>query len=417
MPKIKLSSIIAPYYYPLHKSVQSLEYSTYRLKGGRGSLKTSFIAAETFVILDRHPDICAAVFMKQKARLKLGAFAVYQSMLHRMNLDDEYLISKSPLRLTRIKTGQTIDFFGLDDPNKTKGVATADPRLYYGVLDFEELDQFTGNDEIETAKASIIRGGDLSWCFQCYNPPANANNWVNVDSEKDIPGRLVHTSDYTKVPVQWLGKAFLREVALAKAANYEAYEWRYLGKITGCKGLIFNNVKSYTIDPAQLFDYIFQGLDFGWADPKAFVRVGYDMDTRSIYFLDEFVASETPDSTVAQWICSKGYYDTKVILESAGGEEKAPVYRNAGIPCSVVNKGGGLKLGGIEWLASRAAIYIDPVRCPIAWQEFTTYEWKKDRAGNVISPNTPVDGNDHTIDSCRYAISEYFRTLGGKLDV
>ena len=71
-----------------------------------------------------------------------------------------------------------------------------------------------------------------------------------------------------------------------------------------------------------------------------------------------------------------------------------------------MNKGGGLKLGGIEWLASRSNIYIDPVRCPIAWQEFTTYEWKKDRNGEVISPNVPVDGNDHTIDSCRYAISD-----------
>lgn len=417
MHKTKLSSIIAPYYYPLHVSVQSLEYTTYRLKGGRGSLKTSFIAAETFILLDKHPHICAAVFMKQKARLKLGAFAVYQSMLHRMHLDDEYLISKSPLRLTRLKTGQTIDFFGLDDPNKTKGIATASPDLYYAITDFEELDQFNGNDEIETAKASVIRGGDLAWCFQCYNPPANVNNWVNLDSAKDVQGRLVHHSDYTKVPVQWLGKAFLREVAAAKLANPEAYEWRYLGKVTGCKGLIFSNVKSYTVDPNQRFDYLFQGLDFGWADPKAFVRVGYDTDTRALYFLDEFVASETPDSTVAEWICSKGYYDVLTILESAGGAEKEAVYRSYGIPTSVVNKGGGLKLGGIEWLASRSAIYIDPTRCPNAWQEFTTYEWKKDRTGKVISPNTPVDGNDHTIDSCRYAISEFFRSLGGKLDV
>ena len=417
MRKTKLSSIIAPYYYPLHKSVQNHEYATYRLKGGRGSLKTSFIAAEVFILLDKYPNICAAVFMKHKTRIKLGAFAVYQSMLHRMHLDSEYIISKSPFRLTRIKTGQTIDFFGLDDPGKTKGVSTSSPDLYYGITDFEELDQFSGNSEIETAKASIVRGGDLAWCFQCYNPPQNANNWVNVDSAKNIPGRIVHHSDYTKVPVEWLGKAFLQEVHMSMLLNKEDYEWRYLGKVTGCKGLIFNNISSYTYNQSQSFDFIFQGLDFGWADPKAFVRVGYDLDTRSLYFIDEFVASETSDTVVAQWIANKGYCDTMTILESAGGSEKEIVYRSFGIPTSVVNKGGGLKLGGIEWLASRSNIYIDPVRCPIAWQEFTTYEWKKDRNGEVISPNVPVDGNDHTIDSCRYAISDYFRSLGGKLDV
>lgn len=64
---------------------------------------------------------------------------------------------------------------------------------------------------------------------------------------------------------------------------------------------------------------------------------------------------------------------------------------------------------GIKWLQELNHIYIDPIRCPNVWREFTSAEYERDKFGNVTT-KIP-DGDDHTIDSCRYATEEYWNNL------
>lgn len=408
-----IKKLIAPNFYSLHIDIQNRRHSVYRLKGGRGSLKTSTIIVEVLLLMQKHKELCTAVFMKQSNRIRQGAFANYVEMIERAGLSSEYSISISPMRITNKRTGQIIAFFGLDDPNKTKGISTGNPNTYFGITHFEELDQFNGNREIDTAVDSVTRGGDLSWCFQCYNPPQNSNNWVNKDSLINVKGRLVHSSDYRTVPVEWLGEAFINKVRLCYNRNEKEYRWRYLGEVTGIEGQVFGNIEQWQYDPDKQYDFIFQGLDLGWQDPKAFVRIGYIIDTRELYILDEFYKSKAPNSEVANFIYERGYTDAITIIESAGGSEAMQAYTERGIPMQVVNKGNHLKMNGIEFLSSRQGIFIDPDRTPNAWEEFSLYEWKKDKNGEVISPACPIDGNDHTIDATRYAISQHIGVLGG----
>ena len=46
MNKVSLKSIIGPAFYDVHKYVKNQVYMHYWLKGGRGSLKSSFIGIE-----------------------------------------------------------------------------------------------------------------------------------------------------------------------------------------------------------------------------------------------------------------------------------------------------------------------------------------------------------------------------------
>ena len=39
----------------------------------------------------------------------------------------------------------------------------------------------------------------------------------------------------------------------------------------------------------------------------------------------------------------------------------------------------------MKWLSSLAKIVIDPNRCPVSTEEFTTYEFEQDKDGNYIS--------------------------------
>ena len=49
-------------------------------------------------------------------------------------------------------------------------------------------------------------------------------------------------------------------------------------------------------------------------------------------------------------------------------------------------------------------IVIDPVRCPLAYEEFRLKEFERDRDGTWV--DEIPDGNDHSIDAVRYAVMD-----------
>ena len=50
-----------------------------------------------------------------------------------------------------------------------------------------------------------------------------------------------------------------------------------------------------------------------------------------------------------------------------------------------------------EWLAGLREIVIDPVRCPLAYEEFRLKEFEHDCDGTWV--DEIPDGNDHSIDA------------------
>lgn len=64
---------------------------------------------------------------------------------------------------------------------------------------------------------------------------------------------------------------------------------------------------------------------------------------------------------------------------------------------------------GVKWLQELNHIYIDPDRTPNAYREFTTYEYQRDKFGNLTT-KLP-DKDNHTIDATRYAVEEYWSTV------
>ena len=392
-------------------------YHIYRLKGGRGSTKSSYIAGEVYNLLLKHPFACAVVFMKQQNRLRTGAYALYRETAIRMGIDKYFDFCLSPMCITYKPTGQQILFFGLDDPFKTKGISTGNPNTYVAISHFEELDQFFGVGEIDTALESLIRGGDIHWCFQCYNPPQNRNNWCNRDSLKDIPGRLVHHSDYRMVPPDWLGKAFYEQMRRTRARSEMEYRWRYLGEATGTGGSVFENVRDIVLTPEMIsqFDNHYNGQDWGYyPDPAAFVRWHYDVPTDSLYCVGENVKNKTSYSQAAKDIIKNGWNDVYTILDSARGGEMLDAFRNEGILCNNMYKGRNGQLSrefGLQWLQTRKNIYIDKRITPVAYEEFIGYEYQKDlRTGEFL--NKVITFNDHIIDASRYALSPYYQVYG-----
>jgi phage terminase large subunit len=217
-------------------------------------------------------------------------------------------------------------------------------------------------------------------------------------------------TDYRTVPRKWLGEAFINKVKQCYITNPNEYAWRYLGEVVGMEGLVFKNIMQWKFC-YQDYDLIVQGLDLGWADPKVVVRWGIKFNTANIYCIDEFYQSYTENQVVANWIADNQYNDIPTILESAGGAEAQSIYTSYGVPTQIVNKGNNLKRNALEYLLSRAHICIDPERTPNTYREFSQYEWKKDKLGQLVQPEQPIAYNDHTIDATRYALQPHLSIL------
>ena len=167
--KIKLSALVAPSFFELHRLIKEDAYTHYWLKGGRGSTKSSFISLEIVQGIIKDPQANAVCFRKVGDTLKDSVYAQVLWAIDALGLGDFFRVMLTPLRIIYKPTGQTIYFKGLDDANKTKSVK---PRKgYFKFVWFEELDEFSGPEEIRKTTQSFLRGGSRYVVFYSYNPP------------------------------------------------------------------------------------------------------------------------------------------------------------------------------------------------------------------------------------------------------
>lgn len=405
---INLTDVIAPSFYSVHWDILEGKHTYYDLYGGRGSTKSSFIGTEIplGMMNDAENGIYsnAVVFRKVAATLRESVYEQIQWGIDALGATELWESRLSPMQFIYKPTGQKIIFRGLDKAKKTKSIKTS--KGYFKYLWFEELDEFAGIEEIRTVQQSVLRGGSKFVVFKSFNPPISRSNWANVYVSKPRGDSLRHKSDYTTVPVEWLGRQFIDDAEHLKETNPKAYEHEYLGNPVGLGTNIFEFIElpdgGITDEAIARMDRIYQGQDWGWyPDPKAFIRCYYNHNTEKIYLLDELGGCKIRNSAMAEEIKNKGY-DDYAICCGADEQESIVDFRDAGLPARQANVGPGSVKYTFEWLQCRTLV-IDPERTPRAYKEVIEYEHEVDSNGEVIADYP--DRNNHWIDALRYATS------------
>lgn len=409
MSEVRLSSLIAEPFWPLHRDIKRAGHDEYWLEGGRGSTKSSFISIEIIKLLIQHPQMHAIIYRRVGNTLRESVYEQIIWAIDQLGLHDKFQYRVSPLEIRYKKTGQRIIFRGADDPMKSKSIKISFG--YFGILWFEELAEFAGMDDIRTIKASIIRGGDLTYTFYSYNPPQTARNWVNKEALVPKSTRMTHHSTYLGVPAAWLGKAFIAEAEALRTSNERAYRHMYLGEVTGTGGMVFNNLSIREIKDDELNRYgrHYLGLDFGFAvDPDAFVRWAYDARLRKIIAVDEFYGSGNSMERLSGEMGRRA--GREVIRADSADPRMISELCSHGVVAIGVKKGPGSVEHGMRWLQSLGEIIIDPKRTPNIAKEFSAYEYETDKNGDFL-PAYP-DKDNHTIDATRYALEEVMTATG-----
>ena len=414
MTSVKLSRVIGPAFYSVHKQIKAGKAEEIVAKGGRGSGKSSYLSVELILQLVRHPECHAVVLRKVGGTLRASVFTQIQWAIDALELTQYFRSTVSPMEITYLETGQKIYFFGLDDASKLKSIKP--PFGAIGICWFEELDQFSGPEEVRKVEQSVFRGGQYALSLKSFNPPAMGRNWANRYALESRPGKLVHHSTYLETPAEWLGPRFFADAEHLKATNPTAYRHEYLGEVVGNGTAVFENLTLRAISEREIngFDRRYHGVDWGWyPDPWAYNAVDYDANRRMLYIFDELTRRRTPNKDTAQLLLDRGLGKEEAgpLTADSSEEKSCSDYRAAGLPCRAAIKGPGSVNAGMKWLQSLQGIVIDPERCPDTAKEFSEYEYERDKRSGDVLPGYP-DMNNHHIDAVRYALELVWRRRG-----
>jgi len=261
--------IIAEHFWDLLDSVLNYEYTHFMLKGGRGSTKSSFIgiAIPLMMMIDAQEGIHSNAVALRKVGDTL-ADSVYAQLVWGIEmLGASHLWEQkvSPLKLIYMPTGQEIRFRSANNKEDHKKIkSTKFKKGFCKYAWYEELDEFFGMREIRSINQSLLRGGSGYEVFYSYNPPEMISSWVNAEALIIRADRIVHTSTYLNVPVEWLGEQFIIEAETLKREDELAYKHEYLGEVTGTGGAVFTNItlREIATEEIQTFDNIADGIDF-----------------------------------------------------------------------------------------------------------------------------------------------------------
>jgi len=400
---VKLSSLIAPNFFPIHQDIKAHKHTHYKLYGGRGSTKSSFVSVEIITGMMQDPQANAAVFRRVGNTLQESVYEQLLWAIEMLGVAHLWKASLSPLRLTYKPTGQQILFRGCDDPNRTKSIKLR--KGYFRFIWFEERAEFDGDEDERKILQSLMRGGPLFTVFYTWNPPKQLQSWVNQDVLEERPDTLCNHSTYLTVPKDWLGEQFFLEAEDLKRRKPMSFRHEYLGEATGTGGRVFDNVvvRRITDEEVARFDRIRQGLDFGFAaDPLAFEKMHYNRSHRKLYIFGEVYAVNLKTREAVRRIKA---LDPENHYTTADSEEPRSIdsFNEEGLRLIPAKKGPGSVDHGMRWLSEDLdEIIIDPVRCPNAMREFTSYELEQDRNGNF--KGSYPDKNNHSIDAVRYGM-------------
>lgn len=407
------------------------------LNGGRGSFKSSVISLKLATMVKKQTQLNHQVnFILIRENASYLHDSVYKQMewaFTQLNMFDEFLYFKSPMRIVHKRTGSTFYFYGGDDPMKLKSNIVGNVMAVW----YEEAANFKGREVFDQANPTFIRQKppfiDHVTVYYSYNPPKSPYDWVNewVEDERQDPDCLVDTSTYLDDKWGFTNKEQLKLIERYKKNDYDYYRWLYLGEVVGLGTNIYNMDNFQAIDKLPTDDYItnvYYSVDTGH-EVSATTCGAYGLTKKgNLILLDTYYYSpqgkthKKPPSElsrdlkafidkVTDWI---GKQPTRMTIDSAEGALDNQFYNDFGTHWHKVNK---LKKVNMidrvqDLLAQGRFYYLKRSENEIFIAEHRKYQWDE----NTLQSDDPkvIKEDDHTCDQFMYLCLDNERDLGLK---
>lgn len=236
--------------------------------------------------------------------------------------------------------------------------------------------------------------------FLDYNPVSAF--WINDHILSRPDHKLIH-STYED------NRENLSAAQIAEIESHRKDEnwWRVygLGLEGRLEGLVFPDWT--LVDEMPEGCKVRYGLDFGFNDPTALVKIGVlggDLYLDEQIYQRGMITAEIGAKMAKLGIVKR---QDKIIGDSAAAEQIESLYRE-GWNIHPSKKGAGSIVGGIDTI-KRYNIKVTK-RSTNLQNELLNYTWEKDKNDNLL--NRPIDAFCHLLDASRYAIQDLTSNTG-----
>lgn len=442
MKQVNLSNFILKHFRNIFRAILNNKYFRIVIKGGRSSGKSFFIAMAIIIYVCTKKRSCVCV-LSDKVNVAKRLDNVFIKAMHLLGLWDNFrYVSTRHEFILLNKDGSDSDVSivctGTDDAEKLKGLQPK--KGSWALLWIEEATGFNNIKQIKNIESTIGRGDIKNFTsIISYNPRQSTSHFLNVEFENVKEGdelvsyekdddtltstkeilttidddlRLVQCVFHCTYKelikqghIEFISPTDLVDIKYGEEHQTEYWKWYYLGLACGSDILnVFRNITAWNFDDKLLANKIDRAVDFsnGGADDYHYGAWYYDRTKNDLYCMSELRlpgSAGMKELTVGIKDKMQGNY---FIWTDSAVPEFTNQLNQAGIRAAGAKKGKDSRYAGIMWLRSLNHIYIDDKVAPHTWREFTTYEYKVDKKTEEVLPEIP-DGNDHSIDCCRYS--------------
>lgn len=386
------------------------------VKGGRGSKKSCtsalyFISSMMYYYKKYGVKPNLLVIRRYFNTHLNSTFSQLLWAIDKLGVRHLWKISKSPLQMTFIPSGQVILFRGLDDPDSITSITVNEGHLCWVWI--EEAFQ-CANEEAFNKLDMSIRGKLPKPLFKqltlTFNPWSE-NIWIKnrFFDVKDDPNIMAVTKNFDCN--EFLGEDDLAIFEEMRIKNPRRFRIEGLGDWGIAQGLVYNNWEEQEFNWQQLVQTKdkygnllyrqYYGLDFGYSnDPTAFIACLVNQRDKTIHIFDELYLFQNTNKQIADAIKYKGYGRCLITADS---EDPRTIneLKLLGLTMEPAIKGPNSVLHGIQKIQD-FKIIVHP-SCSNAKVELCNYVWEVDpKTGKTL--NKPIDDFNHLCDSLRYAL-------------
>lgn len=435
--------------------------------GGRGSGKSFTVSS---ALVDRSYDDDGTILFTRYTLTNADQSIIpeFIDKIQRLGLERDF--SKSGSDLVNIRTGGKILFRGIKTPSGINTAALKSiPNLKMWVND--ESEELVDENIFDTIDLSIRYNNMPGEVWLVANPPDIHHfiyrRFFKGNGVEDVWNGV--KGDVTYIHTTYLKNPHLpaEYVALAekcRALDPGKYDNVWLGHFALHKeGLIFKN---WTRAEDEMWpDHLrcWYGVDWGWNDPTAIVRITYDPDTGIVWLKELCYRGEVTTEGIAA-IIKKDIYNRHRTITVAGRifywENGTLTYDGQTLPLGDLYNA-LMEMEIVGWQASEiieavdsirrydGEVYCDPARpeqvralkldfglwaieannrdkfgriqymryfdiCYIGDNidyEVRNYRWKENPKDKTKYTDEPQDGNDHLMDASNYGITNHLRKL------
>lgn len=335
------------------------------------------------------------VMRKTLPALRDSVLVDFHEVLSELELWPRIEVNKTTLSYFFRDTGSLIQFQGLDNPQKKRGA-----KRHY--LYLNEANEFT----LEDWRQLILR--TTGQVYLDFNP-SDEFHWI-YDHILDNPGRtdcVLLKSTYLDNP--FLSAEIIKEIELLKNSDPMYWTVYGLGERGKSVASIYTHWKHADAIPEG--SDICYGLDFGYNNPSALVKIG--IKDRATYWEEVFYKSHLNNPDIIELLKAEIPPEKR---------RKVEIWADAAEPKAIEDiKRAGFNIHGADKSVDDGIKKVKSMPLYIVknsinlLREVKGYKYKVDRDGRVLED--PVKFNDHAVDAGRYGTYNYYlaKEKGGKV--